>query len=251
MRCTGFEFSTLLLGFLMKWAIRACYDVYMLWKCFTEMRTVAALLLLVFASIVAVGLETGRPARNAAAPHDAGIVPQFAIEDFDGDSRPDIATVLEGRSGAADNHYRIRFQLSSGGSQNIDLTAPVGGLDISSRDVNGDDFLDVVVTTARTNRPVAVLLNDGTGNFAASDPSAFPGAFRKSSNFWRGLTGELRDASPAFFSRVFSSELEAGSRTFSVPIEIGIYAGRSNRLETRAAGVSYLGRAPPSLELAL
>ena len=206
----------------------------------------AALLLLVFASIVAVGLERATP--PPATPHEAGIVPQFAIDDFDGDSRPDIATVLEGRSGAADNHYRIRFQLSSGGSQNIDLTAPVGGLDISSRDVNGDDFLDVVVTTARTNRPVAILLNDGAGNFTASDPSAFPGAFRKSANFWRGLSGELRDASPAFFSRVFSSELEVGSRTFSRPIEIGILASRSDRLETRDAEVSYRGRAPPFLK---
>ncbi len=143
MRCTCFEFSTLLPGFLMKWAIGACYDDDMVWKRFAEMRTVGMLLLLVFASIIAVCLETATPARNAA-PHEAGIVPQFAIEDFDGDSRPDIATVVGGRSGAADNHYRIRFQLSSGRSQNIDLTAPVGGLDLSSRDVNGDDFLDVV-----------------------------------------------------------------------------------------------------------
>jgi hypothetical protein len=175
-------------------------------------------------------------------------VPQFAIEDFDGDSRPDIATVLECRNGAADNHYRIRFQLSNGGSQNIDLTAPVGGLDLSSRDVNGDDFLDVIVTTAGTNRPVAVLLNNGAGTFTASDPAAFPGAFRKSSNFWRAQTEELRDASPAFFSRFYSSDLEGSDGTFSLPVEIGVFARRSNRLETHAAEVSYLGRAPPVLK---
>jgi hypothetical protein len=201
----------------------------------------------VFASIIAVCLEKVAPARNAPS-HEAGMVPQFAIEDFDGDSRPDIATVVEGRSGSADNHYRIRFQLSSGGSQNIDLTAPVGGLDISSRDVNGDDFLDLVVTTAGTNRPVAVLLNDGAGNFTASDPSAFPGAFRKSSNFWRGLTEELPEASPALFSRFYSGDLEVSNGTFTLPIEIAVLARRSNRLETCDAEVSYLGRAPPVLK---
>jgi len=211
---------------------------------------VGTLLLLVFASIIAVGLEKAAPARNVA-PHEAGIVPQFAIEDFDGDNRPDIATVVEGRGGAADNHYRIRFQLSSGGSQNIDLTAPVGGLDITTRDVNGDDFADVVVTTTGTNRPVAVLLNDGAGTFTASDPSAFPGAFRKTNNFWSGLTEQLQEASPALFSRFFSNDLLSCNGTFSLPAEIGVFARRSNRLEARDAEVSYLGRAPPYLKLSL
>jgi hypothetical protein len=227
----------------------------MVWKCLAEMRTVGTLLFLVFASIVAVGLEKVAPARNAppheAGLHEAGIVPEFDIEDFDGDSRPDIATVVEGRSGAAGNHYRIKFQLSSGGSQNIDLTAPVGGLDLSSRDVNGDDYLDVVVTTARTNRPVAVLLNNGAGTFTASDPSAFPGAFRKSNKFWSGLTEELREGSPAFFSRIYSSDLDRSNGTVSLLIEVGVFAKRSNRLETRDAEVSYLGRAPPFLKRTL
>lgn len=211
------------------------------------MRTVGMLLLLVFASIIAVCRETATPARTATR-REATIVPQFAIEDFDGDSKPDIATVLQGRSGSADNHYRIRFQLSSGGSQNIDLTAPAGGLDISSRDVNGDDFLDVVVTTAATNRPVAVLLNDGAGNFTASDPSAFPGAFHKSSYFWRALAEESPEASPAIYSRFFSSDLEASNETLSLPVEIEVFSDRSERLETRAAEIPYLGRAPPFLE---
>ena len=154
----------------------ACYHRGMVWKYIAEMRTAGMLLLLVFASIVAVSVETVCPARTVA-PHEARIVPQFTIEDFDGDSRPDIATVQEGRSGAVDGHYRIKFQLSSGGSQNIDLTAPVGGLDLSSRDVNGDDFLDVVVTTAGTNRPVAILLNNGAGKFTSVRAVGVSGSF--------------------------------------------------------------------------
>jgi hypothetical protein len=222
----------------------------MVLKCLAEMRTVGTLLLVVFASIVAVCLETVTPARNVPA-HETGIVPEFAIQDFDGDSKPDIATVLEGRSGSVDIHYQIRFQLSSGRSQNIDLTAPMGGLDISSRDVNGDDVADVVVTTAGTNQPVAVLLNDGVGNFTASDPSAFPGAFRNSNHFWNGLTGELHEASPAFLSRYFSSDLDASDATSSLLVEIRVLATRPDRLETRDADVSYLGRAPPILKFLL
>jgi hypothetical protein len=222
----------------------------MVWKYIAEMRTAGVLLLLVFASIVAVGVETVCPARTVA-PHEARIVPQFTIEDFDGDNRPDIATVQEGRSGAVDRYYRIKFQLSSGGSQNIDLTAPMGGLDLNSRDVNGDDFLDVVVTTAGTNRPVAILLNNGAGNFTASDPSEFPGAFHKSYKFWSGLTEELREASPAFLSRFSFSDVEASNATFTRPVEISVLAGRSDHFQTRDVEVSYLGRAPPILSRSL
>jgi hypothetical protein len=222
----------------------------MLWKCLAEMRAVGLLLLLVLASIIAVGVEKINPPRTTIAleaGHEVGVVPQLAIEDFDGDSRPDIATVSDCANGAANNHYRITFQLSGGGSQNIDLTAPVGGLDLSSRDVNGDDFLDVVVTTAGTNRPVAVLVNDGAGTFTASDPSAFPGAFRKSSNFWHALTEELPEASPALYSRFSSSDLDASNETFSISVETQVFARRSNRLEAHDVEVSYLGRAPPRL----
>jgi hypothetical protein len=237
-------------GFTGEWIIGACYHSGMVWKYFAEMRTVGLLLLLVFVSIVAVSFQTACPARTAP-PHEARIVPQFTIEDFDGDNRPDIATVLEGRSRGVDRYYRIRFQLSSGGSQNIDLAAPAGGLDLSSRDVNGDDFLDVVVTTAGTDRPVAVLLNNGAGNFTASDPSEFPGAFRKSYKFWSGLTGELREASPAFFSRFFSDDVEASDATFARPVVIRVLVRRSDRLQTRDAEVSYPGRAPPFLSRSL
>jgi hypothetical protein len=219
------------------------------WKCLAEMRVVGLLLLLVSASIIAVGVEKINGPRKAIeqqAGHEVGIVPQFAIEDFDGDSQPDIATVTDGASGAANNHYQITFQLSRGGSQNIDLSAPVGGLDLSSRDVNGDDFLDVVVTTAGTNRPVAVLLNDGAGTFTASDPSVFPGAFRNSSHFWRRVTEELPEAS-ALYSRFSSGDLGPSNEAFLIFVETQMFTRRSNRLDAHDVESSYLGRAPPRL----
>jgi hypothetical protein len=79
--------------------------------------------------------------------------------------------------------------------------APTGGLQLTSRDVNGDHFVDVVVTTAWTNQPIAVLLNDGRGNFSPSNPAAFPGAFSASRNFLASTTDEISDATPALLSR--------------------------------------------------
>src|SRR5260370_21937766 len=134
-------------------------------------------------------------------PTSTQVTSQFAIADFDGDSRPDLATVQAGVSSSWDAHYWIAFQLSSGPRQTLGITAPTGGLQITSRDVNGDSFLDVVVTTAWTNRPVAVLLNDGQGNFRASSPSAFPVAFTTSEKSWACTTDEVKDATPVLLPR--------------------------------------------------
>src|SRR5262249_42230684 len=95
-----------------------------------------------------------------------------AFGDFDGDSRPDVATVQMGQASPSHARYWILFQFSTGLKQSIGVTAPIGGLQIASRDVNGDNRLDLVVSTAWRNEPVAVLLNDGNGNFSLHDVNA-------------------------------------------------------------------------------
>ncbi len=182
-------------------------------------------------------------------PTSTQVTSQFAIADFDGDSRPDLATVQAGVSSSWDAHYWIAFQLSSGPRQTLGITAPTGGLQITSRDVNGDSFLDVVVTTAWTNRPVAVLLNDGQGNFRASSPSAFPGAFSTSEKSWACTTDEVKDATAVLLSRYPTGNCSAGSR-FSPPQNAaGLLLQWAPRSSALSVVVSFLGRAPPSFVL--
>lgn len=171
---------------------------------------------------------------------------QFAIADFDGDSKPDLATVQAGQDRSSDTRYWIRFRLSTGSQQNVGISAPAGGLQITSRDVNGDDFLDVIVTTSWTNRPVAVLLNDGRGNFTPSDPSAFPGAFQTSEKSWTCTTDEIRDSSAALCSRYLSGDFEEVRRHFSPPDETRRPMACSSQFIVRSTVVSFFGRAPPS-----
>jgi hypothetical protein len=99
----------------------------------------------------------------------------FAVADFDGDLRPDLAHIQIGRSDAALTDYWVQLQLSGAGQQSILVVAPSGGLQISVRDVNGDDAPDLVLTTSWLKTPVAILLNDGRGGFSRKEPSAFPG----------------------------------------------------------------------------
>ena len=137
-----------------------------------------------FCALLLAGLFGGavRAADIASTPTSS--VPlglPFAISDFDGDSRVDLATVTVGQTHFSNAEYWIQLQLSAAGQQSIHLVAPVGGLQIVARDVNGDKALDLIVSTAWSNRPVAVYLNDGHGGFKHSDPSEFLGIFEKTS----------------------------------------------------------------------
>jgi hypothetical protein len=115
---------------------------------------------------------------------------RFAIADFDGDRRPDLARVQAGAasdaSGTAD--YSIQLQLTAAGPESIQFLAPAGGLEIEARDVNGDHAIDLVLTTAWFKHPVAIFINDGHGSFSRAEPAAFPGAFSESRTNWLSTT---------------------------------------------------------------
>jgi len=103
----------------------------------------------------------------------------FAIADFDGDHLPDLAVVQVESYGSQTSKYSIRLRFSGGEGAVIGIEAPLGGLRIDSRDVNGDDADDLIVSTTAESEIVAVLVNDGHGNFAVAKPGAFPNLERK------------------------------------------------------------------------
>ncbi len=110
----------------------------------------------------------------------------FVIADFDGDQKPDMATVQQERSESQSTNYSIHFELSQGWQPAIDITARAGGLKLFWRDVNGDDALDLVVRTSLDSKLVAVLLNDGHGKFTEAPAKQFEG-LRKEPDFHLGV----------------------------------------------------------------
>jgi hypothetical protein len=151
-----------------------------------------------FALLVFSCISAGRAAANAdpSNPLIARARPglPFAVADFDGDLRPDTASVQSGADRAGATDYRIQVQLSTVGQQSIRLVAPTGGLFIEARDVNGDHAVDLVLTTAWFRQPVAIYLNDGHGGFSRAEPNAFPGAFSESKANWTPTTSVAADA---------------------------------------------------------
>jgi hypothetical protein len=163
--------------------------VFQSWRLPRSIAGIALALCCLIVGLASRGSAQSLPAKASGA----GV--RFAIADFDGDSRPDLATVQVGKISASQARYWIHFELSAGARQLIDVTAPVGGVEIAPRDVNGDDILDLVVTTAWLNRPVAVLLNDGHGNFTYQDASAYSGMTWRFATRLSGDVERVRDTS--------------------------------------------------------
>jgi hypothetical protein len=183
-------------------------------------------------------------APSVIAPTQTKLTSRFAIADFDGDNRPDLATVETGRIGVSRTRYWIGFQLSTGARQVIGVNAPVGGLDITSRDVNGDQRLDLIVTTSWLNQPVAVLLNDGQGNFTLTDPSAYPAIVWSTEKIARLSPLDAKDAAIAALTRA-SGDCSLNDRVSGASVTPELLAAAISRRRVFTLFVAVAGRAPP------
>lgn len=139
----------------------------------------------------------------------------FAIDDFDGDLAPDVARVQPVSSNSSGTNCIIQLQFGSGKKQSIRLAAPWGDVRIVARDVNGDRISDLVISSAWTEEPYAVLINDGTGAFSPVDPSSVQALHRKSKRRWswpRPQPSETAATSPRSAERGFAKTKCIGHR---------------------------------------
>jgi hypothetical protein len=206
-----------------------------------------ALVLLYFFSGASCFADAGPTPAQQPPRSLPGFNPTFAIADFDGDRIPDLATVeLETSTSATTTQYSIRLRLATGATQLFGVTAPTGGLQIVAQDVNGDSALDVLVSSAWLHKQVAVLLNDGHGNFTLAEPAAFPALACQSETLWKTATIPLYES-----AALISSHSSAGKLS-----EKNTFPGRLSRPGktyfrispgvTRLLDFSLLGRAPPT-----
>jgi hypothetical protein len=170
---------------------------------------------------------------------------QFAIADFDGDQRPDVATLQMVRLNSLDSDYRLSFRLSRGGLQTIGVTGPSGGLALLGRDVNGDCALDLVLVSAWQHRLIAVLLNDGAGNFAAAPPAQFQINIISSTTQAGTAPGRIDDRTILAVQYSVAGGLDRD--TWAEPDEEApLGFSRSFELARTLSQSSILGRAPPA-----
>lgn len=199
-----------------------------------------AILLLVFAFIPHVTAAAANTQFDAVSSLASG---QFAFADFDGDHRPDLATVQTGRDSLATGYW-IQLQLSATGRKSFQLVAPPGGVVIEARDVNGDHAVDLVLSTAWFRQPVAIFLNDGHGSFLRAEPSAFPAAFSQSHTNWSPTSDERAEAVGCPPQSQDGSYCEAKELHRGQPSACSVRPPRLALLFGPALS-SYSGRAPP------
>lgn len=171
---------------------------------------------------------------------------QFAIGDFDGDRQPDLANVEIGHFSPLQSRYWVSLQLSKGRQQTLGVTAPAGGLVLLARDVNGDRALDLVLVTTWRHDLVAVLLNDGEGNFSAADPRQFPIEGVSSTTQMRTVP-RLREGRTAL-SFPYSALAEPGRNIPAAP-ELEQADAAVPGFAAKLVRSSFSSRAPPALVL--
>jgi len=99
----------------------------------------------------------------------------WSFSDLDGDQQSDrVRSTAVGPDGL-EYRYNIEFEMSTGrNTQPISiLSGDAWGLQIASRDVDGDHDMDLVVTGGTPRRPLGIWTNDGDGNFTGAGVQQF------------------------------------------------------------------------------
>ena len=170
---------------------------------------------------------------------------QFAIADFDGDLRPDLASVRSGLNTTGSTNYWIDLQFSVAKRQSIQVVGPLGGLLIAARDVNGDHAVDLILSTPGNSESLAVFLNDGHGHFSKADPTLFPEAFRNSGTSFEPSPNNVNDnagvapqSRAGFFLKTRPRAHPGKSAGSILVVDAGFLLN--------SFVISHAGRAPPS-----
>jgi hypothetical protein len=171
---------------------------------------------------------------------------QFTIADLDGDRKPDLASVEIEKQHPGSTSYAIRLQFGAGGDSYVGVNGPLGGLHVAVRDVNGDDSLDLVLTSVMDRRVVQVLINDGHGKFAAAAAGSF-------SSIEIGSEFGLRERGPDPSDRMvlaatrttFAADVAGRREDYSDELN-SPFAVRNRPIVSRHESGPQSGRSPPS-----
>jgi hypothetical protein len=137
----------------------------------------------------------------------------WVLSDLDGDRNADLATARSGSHNANGYSQEVHIALGSLRQTSFRFISSGATVELSSRDVDGDNDRDLIVFEPLSSQPICVWINDGAGSFHEGRVADF----RK---LWSERPG------PGWRSRFQSSSLLAASdeRTQSLISSRGIAA---------------------------
>jgi hypothetical protein len=165
----------------------------------------------------------------------------FSISaDFDGDNQPDLAV---GHNGGWGFTVQVRFRRHL---PEATLTCPVSGpgIQIFSRDVDGDKDQDIIVASATSDIPLAIWLSDGKGHFRPTDPWAYlPKQFGTP---LRCQTGPSPECSPCLTENDYPyAGIQATTPAIAEPEAGACVAGEPRQILLQDSISSFFARGPP------
>ena len=99
-----------------------------------------------------------------------------AVGDFNTDGTPDVAVADRLVHPVAGASYQLEFSVSGRETKTVAFDAAQGALTVRVSDIDHDHDLDIVVSAPLSREVVGVWLNDGHGDFSASDARPFTAA---------------------------------------------------------------------------
>ncbi len=128
------------------------------------------------AALLAGGLAMAAPnPAHQDLPRSASLFdPTWVLADFNGDQQPDFASARLAHHLGQEYAHEVNVQLGSA-QASFRFRSRAAKIELSARDVDGDEDRDIVVLEARSKQPLGVWLNDGAGSFQEGDLAKFRG----------------------------------------------------------------------------
>jgi hypothetical protein len=122
------------------------------------------LLFLAFASS-GLCLAAGPTVHDLPGTVDFPAVSGWVLSDLNGDRTADLATARSGRHEARGYAQEVKITLGISQDTSFRFFSPGAKIELSSRDVDGDQDRDLVILEPLSREPIGVWINDGAGLF--------------------------------------------------------------------------------------
>ena len=96
---------------------------------------------------------------------DFPAVSGWVLSDLNGDQNADLATARSGRHDANGYAQEVSITLGAFQQTSFRFLSPGATIELSSRDVDGDQDRDLVILEPLSREPIGVWINDGAGLF--------------------------------------------------------------------------------------